>query len=100
MSSSHDRPTAGHGTWATHLTRQLALACSRLYLVAVELLAPLAIETRQRVRTGPFGGAIDLDVGVIATLDRLDPRRRPSSREQAVMALPTGRPPVVPAGSP
>jgi hypothetical protein len=74
-------PTSGDGTWATHLTRQLTLAraCSRLYLVAPELLALLAIETRQRVRTGLFAGAIDLDVGVIATLDPVGhPARLPS----------------------
>lgn len=78
---SPDRPPAGAVTWATHLTRQLALAraCSRLYLVAPELLALLAIETRQPVRTGPFAGAIDLDIGVIASLHPLGhPARLPS----------------------
>lgn len=54
---SPDRPTAGGGTLASHLHQLvLARACSRLYLVGPELVALLAIETRQRVRAGPVRG--------------------------------------------
>jgi len=72
----------GGGAWAAHLTRQLVLAraFSRLYLVAPELLALLALETGQPVRPGLFAGASDLDVGVITTLDPVGhPARLPSN---------------------
>lgn len=64
-------PPPGDGTWTGHLARALtaARACSRLFLVAPELLLLVSLETRQRVHTGPFAGAIDLDIGIIATLD-------------------------------
>jgi len=67
--------------WAEHLTRELtaARACSRLYLVAPELLHLLSIETGQQKRPGPFAGAIELDIGIIATLDPLGhPERLPA----------------------
>ena len=68
---SRHRPQPGQRSWTDHLTRELtvARACSRLFLVAPELLRLLSIETRQRVRTAPFAGAIELDIGIISTLD-------------------------------
>lgn len=79
MGSAEGSASAGR-PWTAHLTRALSLAraCSRLYLVAPEMLAILAAETGQVVRPSPFAGSIDLDPGLFATLDAVGhPARLP-----------------------
>jgi len=70
MRSAEGSASAGR-SWTAHLTRALSRArsCSRLYLVAPEMLAILATETGQRVRPAPLAGSIELDAGLFATLD-------------------------------
>ncbi len=71
MMGSAEGSASGGRPWTAHLARALSLAraCSRLYLVAPEMLDILASETGQAVRPAPFAGSIELDAGLFATLD-------------------------------